>query len=104
VKHQLGRDEAALRDLDEALRINPKFADAYQNRGVIKNALKLFSEALADFNQALKLNPDNGGIHLGRGISKFYLGDKTGACEDWRMASARGATNAAALITEYCKE
>jgi tetratricopeptide (TPR) repeat protein len=104
VKHQLGRDEAALTDLDAALRINPKFADAYQNRGVIKNALKLFSEALADFNQALKLNPDNGGIHLGRGISKFYLGDKTGACEDWRMASARGATNAAALIAEYCKE
>jgi tetratricopeptide (TPR) repeat protein len=104
VEHQLGRDEAALKDLDEALRINPKFEDAYQNRGVIKNALKLFSEALADFNQALKLNPDNAGIHLGRGISKFYLGDKTGACEDWRMASARGATDAAALITEYCKE
>ena len=104
VKHQLGRDEAALTDLDAALRLNPKLADAYQNRGVIKNVLKLFSEALADFNQALKLKPDNAGIHLGRGISKFYLGDKTGACEDWRMASARGATDAAALITEYCKE
>jgi hypothetical protein len=22
------------------------------------------------------------GIHLGRGISKFYLSDKTGACDD----------------------
>jgi tetratricopeptide (TPR) repeat protein len=103
-KHQLGRDEAALMDLDAALRLNPNFADAYQNRGVIKNSLKLFSEALTDFNQALKLNPDNGGIHLGRGISKFYLGDKTGACEDWRTASVRGATDATALITEYCKE
>lgn len=93
-------------DLDEALRLNPKFADAYQNRGVIKNVLKLFPETLADFNQALKLNPNknNGGILLGRGISKFYLGDKTGACEDWRMASAHGVTDAAALITEYCKE
>jgi tetratricopeptide (TPR) repeat protein len=104
VKHQLGRDEAALKDLDEAFRINPKLADAYQNRGVTKNILELFPEALADFNQALKLKPDNAGVHLGRGISKFYLGDKTGACEDWRMASAGGATNAAALITEYCKE
>jgi tetratricopeptide (TPR) repeat protein len=104
VEQKLDRNEAALKDLDTALRLNPNFADAYQNRGVVKNALKLFSEALADFNQALKLNPDNGGIHLGRGISKFYLGDKSGACEDWRMASARGATNAAALITEYCKE
>ena len=48
-------------DLDAALRLNPNFADAYQNRGVIKNVLKLFSEALADFNQALKLNPDKNG-------------------------------------------
>lgn len=103
-KHQLGKDEPALTDLDAALHLNPNFADAYQNRGVIKNTLKLFSEALADFNEALKLKPDSGGIRLGRGISKFYLGDKTGACEDWRTASARGATNAAQLITEYCKE
>jgi tetratricopeptide (TPR) repeat protein len=104
VKHQLGRDEEALTDLDAALRLNPNSADAYQNRGVIKNVLKLFSQALADFNQALKLKPDNAGVHLGRGISKFYLGDKAGACEDWRTASARGAPDAAALITEYCKD
>jgi tetratricopeptide (TPR) repeat protein len=104
VKHQLGSDEVALKDLDTALRLNPNSADAYQNRGVIRNALKSFSEALADFNQALKLKPDNAAVHLGRGISKFYLGDKTGACEDWRTASDGGATNAAALITEYCKD
>ena len=48
--------------------------------------------------------PDNAGVHLGRGISKFYLGDKTGACVDWRTASVRGAADAAALITEYCKD
>jgi hypothetical protein len=49
----------------------------------------MFSEALADFNHALQLNPDNGGIHLVRGILKFYLGDKTGACEDWGCLGAR---------------
>lgn len=102
---RMDKNEAALKDLDTALRLNPNFADAYQNRGVVKNVLKLFPEALADFNQALKLNPDknNAGIYVGRGISKFYLGDNTGACEDWRTASAGGANDAAALITEYCK-
>jgi len=104
LKHQLGRDQAALTDLDAALRLNPSSADAYQNRGVIKNVLKLFSEALADFNQAVKLKPDNGGVYLGRGISKFYLGEKGSACDDWRTASGRGATDAAALITEFCKD
>ena len=104
VEQRLDRNEAALTDLDTALRLNPNFADAYQNRGVVKNLLKLFPEALADFNQALKLNPgkNNAGIYLGRGISKLYLGDKTGACEDWRTASAGGVNDAAALITEYC--
>jgi tetratricopeptide (TPR) repeat protein len=104
VKHQLGKDEVALKDLDTALRLNPNSAEAYQNRGVVKNVLEMFPEALADFNQALKLKPDNTGVHLGRGISKFYLGDKAGACEDWRTASARGANDAAALISEYCKK
>ena len=106
VEQRLDRNDAALADLDTALRLNPNFADAYQNRGVVKNVLKLFPEALADFNQALKLNPGktNAGIYLGRGISKLYLGDKPGACEDWRTASAGGAADAAALITEYCKE
>jgi len=103
VKHQLGKDEPALTDLDTALRLNPNSADAYQNRGVVKNVLKLFPEALADFNQALKLKPDNGGVYLGRGISKLYLGDKTGACDDWRTASGHGMKDAAALIAEYCK-
>jgi tetratricopeptide (TPR) repeat protein len=104
VEHQLGRNEAAINDLDEALRLNPNFADAYQNRGVVKNILKLFPEALADFDQALKLSAgkNNGAIYVGRGISKLYLGDNAGACQDWRMASARGAANAAELIAEYC--
>jgi tetratricopeptide (TPR) repeat protein len=104
VEQRLDRNEAALADLDAAIRINPNFADAYQNRGVVKNVLKLFPEALTDFNQALKLNPGktNAGIYLGRGISKLYLGDKKGACEDWRTASAGGVSDAGALITEYC--
>jgi len=33
-----------------------------------------------------------------------YPGDKIGDCEDWWMASDRGVTNAAALITEHCKD
>jgi len=103
VEHQLGQEEAALKDLDTAVRLNPKLADAYQNRGVVKNVLRQFSEALADFNRALALNPSSGGIYLGRGISKHYLGDKAGACDDWRVAAARGVTNAAALLAEHCK-
>ena len=95
-----------MKDLDQALRLNPKFADAYQNRGVVKNVLKLFPEALADFNQALKLNPgkNNGAIYVGRGVSKLFLGDKAGACEDWHTVSDLAAVNAAKLIAEYCKE
>ena len=69
---------------------------------MVKNVLKLFLRPWL-ISTRLKLNPDNGGIHLGRGFSKFYLGDKTGACEDWMLGSAHGVSNAAELSTEYCK-
>jgi len=99
----MGRDEAALK----ARRGAPPQSKVRRclskpQRGQERS--QIIPETLADFNQALELNPDNGGIHLGRGFSKFYLGDKTGACEDWMLGSAHGVSNAAELSTEYCKE
>ena len=103
VEHRLGRYEEALTDLNTAIRFNPNFADAYQNRGVVKNMLRQFSQAVTDFNEAIALKPQNGGAYFGRGISKMYLQDHTGSCDDWRRAVALGATDAAALMAQYCR-
>src|SRR5260370_15309357 len=47
----------AIADYDEAIRLTPKEAYAYQNRGIAKQALGDLDGALADINEAIRLNP-----------------------------------------------
>jgi tetratricopeptide (TPR) repeat protein len=47
----------AIADYDEAIRLNPKEAYSYQNRGAAKQALGELDGALADINQAIRLIP-----------------------------------------------
>ena len=59
----LGQHDAAIADYDEALRLNPNYAEAYNNRGVAKVQLRRIDEARQDFEMALNLaqatgNPD----------------------------------------------
>ena len=47
----------ALSDLDKALRLNPNYAEAYGNRGLVYYGAKNFSAAIKDFDKAIQLNP-----------------------------------------------
>ena len=42
----------AIKDLDEAIRLRPSFAEAYYNRGIIKLKIGLHDDALLDFSKA----------------------------------------------------
>ena len=54
-KYELGRHEAAVADYDEAIRLKPNYAEAYNNRGISKGKLGLKDEARKDFEIALEL-------------------------------------------------
>ncbi|NMG20439.1 trypsin-like peptidase domain-containing protein, partial [Brasilonema bromeliae] len=49
--------KGAIADLNQALRINPNYANAYFGRGVVRYDLGDKQAAIADFNQALRINP-----------------------------------------------
>lgn len=51
----------AIEDFDEALKLNPDYADAYFKRGVAKVEMSEpdYVEAIQDYNQVINLNPDN---------------------------------------------
>lgn len=69
VSHQLGRSEAASL-VGHAVTLDPDFADAHNDRGVILAANGLFADALPCFERAVALNPRYAELrnNLGRGF------------------------------------
>lgn len=57
----------ALRDYDEALRLDRTRAWVYNNRGVLHMQQKDYEKALADFDQALRLEPGGANVYNNRG-------------------------------------
>ena len=50
-----GEYDDAIADYTEAIRLNPKFADAYNNRGVAFTKKGEYDDAIADFTKAKEL-------------------------------------------------
>ena len=51
----LGRYDKALADYNTAIRIAPRYANAYVNRGALHHAMKKYRLALEDWERALPL-------------------------------------------------
>ena len=69
-----GEYEEAIKHYNEAIRINPQDADAYNNRGNAKFALGLYRDAIADCDRAIHLNPQYAAAYYNRGAAKLALG------------------------------
>ena len=53
-----GNFNVSIKDYNEAIRIDPKYAQAYYNRGLAKKALGDVSGAMGDFGQLHALDPE----------------------------------------------
>ena len=56
--HRLGRNAAAQRELERAIRLNPRRGIAYANLGEVKAALGDTAAAIAAYERFLQLNTD----------------------------------------------
>src|SRR5262249_23863527 len=56
-RHAQGDFAAAIADFSEALRLDPGYAEAWNNRGVAHQAAGDLDPALADYEEALRLDP-----------------------------------------------
>ena len=72
--HDLNRNEEAIADFDKATALNPRYAEAFQNKGKSLIALKRGDEALAAFGRALAINSSLAEAWLGRGQALGGLG------------------------------
>nr|WP_281257351.1 tetratricopeptide repeat protein [Merismopedia glauca] len=64
------------------MEINPRYALAFYNRGLVRQELKQHSEALADYTKAIEINPQYALAYYQRGLVRYELKDKRGAIED----------------------
>ncbi len=69
-----------------AIGLKPDFANAYNNRGLVKSALEDYSGAVGDLSRAIQLNPDDADFYFNRGSLKDELQDYSGAIVDYSRA------------------
>jgi tetratricopeptide (TPR) repeat protein len=78
--------DAALADLDEAIKLDPSYACAFNNRGRVYAFKRDFDRAITEYDQAIKLDPPLALAYNNRGDARFNKGDVNGALVDFDAA------------------
>ena len=78
----------AMRDLDKAIQMNPKFIYAYYARGIAKSYLGDYNGAMTDYDKYIELNSGDAEAYYRRGQAKKVLGKHKAAQADFEKAKA----------------
>jgi len=84
------KSDQAIYNYTEAIKRNPKFVKAYNNRGIAYVGRQQYDLAIADFNKAIKLDPNNGTIYNNRAAAYWYKGEVARARQDIQKAQSLG--------------
>jgi tetratricopeptide (TPR) repeat protein len=69
--HYLLKYDEALRTYDKAIEINPKYADAYNNKGNVYKDLEKQEEALKCYDKAIEIDPEEGDFYYSKGNALY---------------------------------
>ena len=72
---RVGDVDRAIRDYDEAIRLNPRAADAFNNRGNAFRTRDELERALRDYDEAIRLDPHYAHAFNNRGIIFLERGE-----------------------------
>ena len=81
-----GKAEKALAAYDTAIRLQPDYAEVYNNRGNVKNRLGCSDDAFADYDTAIRLNPHFAEAYHNRGVQKVLCEEFDAAIVDFTEA------------------
>jgi lipoprotein NlpI len=82
----VGDLDRAMADLTEAIRLDPKYAEAYYNRGEVWLDAREFDRAIADYSEAIRLDSKHAKAYVGRGVTWQRKGDLDRAITDFTEA------------------
>jgi tetratricopeptide (TPR) repeat protein len=90
---QMGNTQNAIQNFTEAIRQNPKLAEAYNNRGAVYNKTRDFDRAIEDFTRAIKLKADYYEAYIARGQAQQAKGNLRAASEDFNYVIQHAPKN-----------
>jgi len=93
-KRESGDNQGAIADYNQAIKLNPNFAEAYYSRGNSKFNLKDYQGAMQDANKAIELDPNSSEAYLNRGRVYIGLNDYQKAMEANNQAIKLNPKNA----------
>jgi len=97
-QYRLGQRLEAIKNFDQAIALDPNFADAHGNRANILVDVDMPDEALKSFDRALALNPTSGPDWLNRGALLQQMGRHAEALASLDKALVCGADGPAAQV------
>ena len=103
-----GQHAAAIADYDRAIKQNPNYSYAFNNRGWSKFKSGDTTGALKDIDRARKKKPFNPYIYRNLGLIALQRGDTIGACSHFRRALQLNFTpvygdEVERLVMEHCR-
>jgi tetratricopeptide (TPR) repeat protein len=104
VKYQMQDIDGAMKDFDQAILCDERFAEAFANRGILKFQLHDLTGSLADLTRAIELDAALTEAYVNRGRVYFFKQDYPRACQDWVTAKNLGNEEARSLWKSYCRQ
>ena len=96
---QAEKDRAgALRDYDQALKLDPNFLDTYFSRGVLRAELGDVPGAVSDYTEILKRTPSYEKAQYNRGLAFMSMGNGAEAYADFSAALAKNPNRVEAWV------
>ena len=96
--NEQGDHDRAIKDYDEALRLNPKHANAFSNRGVAYGHKGEYDLAIQSYDEAIRLDPSHADAFSNRGVAYGRKGDYDRAIQSYDEAIRLNPNHANALF------
>ena len=90
--------DKAIERYSHAIKLNPNYAEAYNNRGMAYDNVGDIDGAIGDFNTAIQLNPNDAETYYNRGAVHVRKGDFANAIADFTKVIQLESNN----VKAYC--